>query len=121
MIDIPIIGVLTPYIAIFDIIIGIINYCTTKVTKYTKKHANRGRATLSTLISVIYIPIIGVLTLYIANFDIKIGSIGSHIFPKLKLSFIFNNFPPFGKDAQFLLDCFNKTFTSNCYGCGVGP
>jgi len=66
----------------------------------------------------IYIPIIGVLILNIAIFDIRIGNLGSLIFPKLKLSTVFKNFPPFGKYAQFLFDCFDKTFTSHCYTLG---
>jgi len=47
----------------------------------------------------IYIPIIGVLIFNIAIFDIRIGNLGSLIFPKLKLSTVFKNFPPFGKYA----------------------
>ena len=66
----------------------------------------------------INVPIIGVLILNIAILDIRIGNIGSHIFPTLKLSIVFKNFSSFGKYAQFHFDCFDKTFTSNCDALG---
>ncbi len=59
------------------------------------------------------IPIVGILSPYIALFAIRNGNIGSNVFPKLKSLIGFNNIPAFRRYTQFILYCFSKTFASN--------
>jgi hypothetical protein len=77
-----------------------------------------GRATLTIWKLMINIQKVRVSNPYIFLYAIKIDIIAAHFFSKLKSTICFNDFTSFCQYTQFILDCFNKAITSNCYTFG---